>query len=104
MNFWNKLLDFLVKNLHQQNLKLKKLNKMKKYQIYFEQFIIGEVRYSESYSHINVHPLKECVVVRVCDDVDGEIKKSISDEQVSVGRLQFKVLQFCYQTNVNVKL
>ena len=56
------------------------------------QFIIGEVRYSESYSHINVNPLKENLVVKVCDDVDGEIKKSISDEQVSVGRLQFKVL------------
>lgn len=60
---------------------------MKKYLILLKQFIIGEVRYSESYSHINVHPLKDNLVVKVCDDVDGEIKKSISDEQVSVGRL-----------------
>ncbi|CAD8184882.1 unnamed protein product [Paramecium octaurelia] len=66
-----------------------------------EQFQVGEVIYIESYSHITTMPLKENIIIKVSDEIDGEIKKTISDEQVTVGVLQYKVLQLCQQNNQN---
>ncbi|CAK95142.1 unnamed protein product (macronuclear) [Paramecium tetraurelia] len=66
-----------------------------------EQFQVGQVIYIESYSHITNTPLKENIIIKVSDEIDGEIKKTISDEQVTVGILQYKVLQLCQQNNQN---
>ncbi|CAD8108909.1 unnamed protein product [Paramecium sonneborni] len=66
-----------------------------------EEFSVGEVIYIESYSHITTTPLKDNIIIKVSDEIQGEIKKTISGEQVTVGKLQYKVLQLCQQNNQN---
>ncbi|CAD8188333.1 unnamed protein product [Paramecium pentaurelia] len=66
-----------------------------------EEFQVGEVIYIESYSHITTTPLKDNIMIKVSDEIEGEIKKTISDEQVTIGKLQYKVLQLCQQNNQN---
>ncbi|CAD8164702.1 unnamed protein product [Paramecium octaurelia] len=66
-----------------------------------EEFQVGEVIYIESYSHITTTPLKDNIMIKVSDEIEGDIKKTISDEQVTVGKLQYKVLQLCQQNNQN---
>ncbi|CAD8100016.1 unnamed protein product [Paramecium primaurelia] len=66
-----------------------------------QEFQVGEVIYIESYSHITTTSLKENIIIKVSDEIDSEIKKTISDEQVTVGKLKYKVLQLCQQNNQN---
>ncbi|CAK84456.1 unnamed protein product (macronuclear) [Paramecium tetraurelia] len=67
--------------------------------LFNNQFQVGEVIYIESYSHITTTPLKDNIMIKVSDEIEGDIKKTISDEQVTVGKLQYKVLQLCQSNN-----
>ncbi|CAD8205322.1 unnamed protein product [Paramecium pentaurelia] len=66
-----------------------------------EEFQVGDVIYCESYSHINTHPFKDNIIARISDEIDGEIRKNISEEQVIIGRLRYKILQLCQQSHEN---
>ncbi|CAK62014.1 unnamed protein product (macronuclear) [Paramecium tetraurelia] len=63
-----------------------------------EEFQVGDVIYCESYSHMHTHHLKDNIIIRISDEIDGEIRKNISEEQVIVGKLKYKILQLCQQS------
>lgn len=46
----------------------------------YYQFQVGEVIYIESYSHITTTHLKDNIIIKVSDEIESDIKKTISDE------------------------